>query len=186
MHCPRPVHILFVWCSRLWSWSSWSRLWLALRAVVGRLRRHHVPVLLQLNAVECGATCLAMILSYFGRQIRVAECRECLDSGRNGVTAQTIANAARHYGLRVKAFSLEPAALRHVPLPAIAHWEFRHFVVLEHWSPKHVQIVDPARGRRRLTAAEFDAGFTGVVLLLLQSVRFERRAQPGRRVWRAY
>src|SRR5688500_8859342 len=98
MHGSSPVRILFLWFSRLQSWSRWLRFWLAHRAAVVGLRRHRVPVLLQLNAVECGAACLAMILGYFGRQIRVAECRECLGIGRNGVTAQMIANAARHYG----------------------------------------------------------------------------------------
>ena len=186
MHCSSPVRILFLRCSRIRSWSRWLRLWSTLHAAVGRLRRHRVPVLLQLSAVECGAACLAMILSYFGRQIRVAECRECLGIGRDGVTAQTIAKAARHYGLRVKAFSLEPAALPHVPLPAIAHWNFKHFVVIERWSPKQVEIVDPALGRRRLTAEEFDAGFTGVVLLFEPGVHFERRDQTGQRLWCNY
>jgi HlyB family type I secretion system ABC transporter len=145
-----------------------------------------VPVLLQLSAVECGAACLAMILSYFGRQIRVAECRECLGIGRNGVTAHAIANAARHYGLRVKAFSLESTALRYAPLPAIAHWDFKHFVVVERWSPKSVEIVDPALGRRRLTAEEFDAGFTGVVLIFEPGIRFEHCDQTSQRLWCSY
>jgi ATP-binding cassette, subfamily B, bacterial len=186
MHCSSPARILFLWCRRIRPWSRWSRFWPTLRGVVVRLCRHRVPVLRQLSAVECGAACLAMVLSYFGRQTRVAECREGLGIGRDGVTAQAIADAARHYGLRVKAFSLEPVALRDVPMPAIAHWNFKHFVVIERWSPKTVEIVDPALGRRRLAADEFDAGFTGIVLIFEPGVHFERRDQTGQRSWWNY
>jgi ABC-type bacteriocin/lantibiotic exporter with double-glycine peptidase domain len=142
--------------------------------------------MLQLSAVECGAACLAMILSYFARQTRVAECSEYLGIGRDGATAQAIAKAARHHGLRVKAFSLEPADFQYVPLPAIAHWNFKHFVVVERWSPKKIEIVDPATGRRRLTADEFDVGFTGVVLIFEPGVQFERRNQTSQASWRNY
>jgi ATP-binding cassette subfamily B protein len=136
--------------------------------------------------VECGGACLAMILSYYGRKTRVSECRECCEPGRDGVTAGTIAKAARRYGFRVKAFSLEPGDLQYVQLPAIAHWNFDHFVVVERWSPKRVEIVDPAAGRRRLTADEFDAGFTGVVLTLEPGVQFERRRRTGHSSCRNY
>jgi len=70
------------------------------------LDRRRVPPLRQLNDVECGAACLAMILNYHGRNTGVAECRESCGVGRDGVSAQSIASAARSYGLRVKAFSL--------------------------------------------------------------------------------
>jgi ATP-binding cassette, subfamily B, bacterial len=151
-----------------------------------RLRRRRVPVLLQLNAVECGAACLAMVLSYHGRATRVAQCREHLTVGRDGATAFALANAARGLGLRVKAFSTEPAALGRVPLPAIVHWEFNHFVVVERWSPTLVDIVDPAVGRRRLSTEEFSTGFTGIMLVLEPGINFERRREGGRTGWLAY
>ena len=137
----------------------------------GPLRRR-VPVLLQLSCNECGAACLAMILNYYGRKTQVSECREVCGVGRDGVTAQTIAKAARSYGLRAKAFSVEPLHFEYLQLPAIAHWEFDHFVVVESWSSRHVEIIDPATGRRRLTADEFEAGFTGVVLTFEPGVHF--------------
>ena len=143
-----------------------------LERVAGRFRRR-VPVIMQLSQVECGAACLAMILSYFGRKTRVAECRTLLDVNRDGVTAQSIAREARNFGLLVRAFSVEPQDLGHVPLPAIVFWEFNHFVVLEEWSPHGADIVDPAAGRRRLTPAAFDAAFTGVVLTLAPGVDFQ-------------
>src|SRR5262245_51355466 len=126
--------------------------------------RRRVPVVLQMNAVECGAACLAMILAYHGRHTPLAECSERLGIGRDGVTAQSIAGAARTLGLRVRAFSAPSADFTHVPLPAIGHWNFDHFVVVERWSPKSADIIDPAEGRRRITADQFDAAFTGVVL----------------------
>jgi ATP-binding cassette, subfamily B, bacterial len=151
-----------------------------------RKRRQRVPVVLQMNGVECGAACLAMILGYFGRKTPISECRERCDIGRDGVTAQTIASAARGYGLRVRAFSIELADFNQVTLPAIVHWNFNHFVVVERWSPESVEIVDPAGGRRRLTADEFDAGFTGVVLMLEPGVQFEQRHSTGQPAWRNY
>lgn len=156
---------------QLWRWFA-----CALQAAWACGRRRRVPVRLQLTAVECGAACLAMILSYHGRQTRVVECREWLGIGRDGVTAETLARAARAQGLRVKAYTVaELADMRYVPLPAIAHWEFEHFVVIERWSPKSVEIIDPAHGRRQLTAEQFAAGFTGVVLTCEPGVHFARR-----------
>jgi ATP-binding cassette subfamily B protein len=138
------------------------------------------------DAVECGAACLAMVLSYYGRRTRVAECRAACEVGRDGVTARTIAAAAQRFGLRVKAFSAAPADFKYLALPAIVHWDFNHFVVVERWSPQQVEIVDPAVGRRRLTAAEFDAGFTGVLLTFEPGVHFERSSTAAAPAWRSY
>ena len=82
------------------------------------------------------------------------------------LTARDISQAGRNLGLRVRAFSMEPSSLAEVPLPAIIHWNFNHFLVIERWSPESVKVVDPAVGRRRLSAEEFNAGFTGVVLTM--------------------
>jgi ABC-type bacteriocin/lantibiotic exporter with double-glycine peptidase domain len=127
-----------------------------------------------------------MILGYFGRETRVPECRASLGIGRDGATAKTIAKAAREYGLRVKAFSLDPADFQYVPLPAIVHWSFKHFMIVERWSPKRVEIIDPATGRRRLTADEFDAHFTGVVLTFEPGVQFKPRHANGAPSWWDY
>jgi ABC-type bacteriocin/lantibiotic exporter with double-glycine peptidase domain len=135
-----------------------------------------VPVLRQLSAVECGAACLAMVLSYHGRATSVAECRAKCGPGRGGLTAKAIAEAAREYGLRVRAYSLEPENFHHLTLPVIAHWNFNHFIVVDGWSRDAVAIVDPASGRRTLSRAEFDEGFTGVVLTFEPGPHFEPRA----------
>jgi ABC-type bacteriocin/lantibiotic exporter with double-glycine peptidase domain len=165
---------------------SWLVLWPLLRAARGRLAPRRVPLQLQMSQVECGAACLAMVLSYWGHAISVAELREECGVGRDGLNAHVIAQTARAHGLRVKAVSLDPDQFLFVPLPAIAHWQFNHFVVVERWSRKWVDIVDPASGRRRLTAAEFDAGFTGVVLALEAGTAFVERRVQNDRPLRAY
>ena len=135
---------------------------------------HRVPQLSQMTMVECGAACLAMVLSYYGRKTSVSEVSTHCEIGRDGLSALNIVKAARHYGLRVRAISLPQNDFRFVKLPAIIHWEFNHFLVVERWTPKWVDVVDPARGRRRLTQEEFDTGFTGVVIMLEPGTQFER------------
>lgn len=128
--------------------------------------RRRVPELLQMNTVECGAACLAMILGYHGRKTSISEIRDNTGIGRDGLSALGLVQAARRYGLKVRAVSLQINDFRHVSLPAIVHWQFNHFLVVERWSPSYVYVVDPASGRQRLTAQEFDAGFTGIVIML--------------------
>jgi ABC-type bacteriocin/lantibiotic exporter with double-glycine peptidase domain len=153
---------------------------------VHKKHRRRVPVLLQMNVVECGATCLAMILGYYGRETSISEIRERYGIGRDGLLALDIARVARSYGLRVRAISLPENDFRFVSLPAIVHWEFNHFLIVERWSPHAVDVVDPASGRRRMTAREFSAGFTGVVLMLESGLRFDRHTEAPRITLRTY
>src|SRR6266487_4157 len=139
--------------------------------------RRRVPQLNQMTMVECGAACLAMILSYYGRKTSVSEVSTHCEIGRDGLSALSIVKAARAYNLRVRAISLPQNDFRFVTLPAIVHWEFNHFLVVEGWSSKHVHVVDPARGRRRITREEFDAGFTGVVIMFEPGADFERERE---------
>ena len=153
----------------------------------GVRRRHKgVPVILQHSNAECGAACLVMILGYYGRKASIADCHECISSGRDGVKASVIARTARRLGLRTRAYSGEPEHLKSVPLPAIVFWEFRHYVVVESWSPERIVVVDPAVGRRSLTPEEFDAGFTGVILTFEPGIQFARDAVSKERPWRTY
>jgi len=138
-----------------------------------------VPVRLQLTANECGAACLAMIVSHFGRRTRVAECRAACEGGRDGTTLGAIAAAARGHGFTCTGLLVTPDAFDRVRLPAIAHWNGNHFVVVERWSAKEVDIVDPAVGRRRLAASEFRASFSGAVLTLAQARPIDRRGKTS-------
>ena len=139
-------------------------------------RWRRVPELRQMSTVECGACCLAMILNYYGRRISVSQVQEFCGVGRDGLSALAIAKAARQYGLRVRAVSVKKHDPRFIALPAIIHWEFNHFMVVERWSSRHVDVVDPAVGRRRLSLEEFEEGFTGILLMLEPGAQFERRA----------
>lgn len=130
------------------------------------LFRRKVPELLQMNAVECGAACLAMILSYYGRKTSISEVHKNAGVGRDGLSALRIVQTARRYGLKVRTISLQVNDFRCVSLPAIVHWEFNHFLIVERWSSSSVRVVDPAVGRKHLSAQEFDAGFTGIIILL--------------------
>jgi HlyB family type I secretion system ABC transporter len=150
------------------------------------MTRRRVPVLQQMSQTECGAACLAMILSYYGRPTPVADCRDVCGTGRDGASLRALAAAARHEGLRTRAYSLDLADFAHVALPAIVHWNFNHFVVVECRSPQEVVIVDPAEGRRHLTAAEFAERFTGVVLTLEPSTTFAKRRRTGSSLWLGY
>ncbi|MGH2507437.1 MAG: cysteine peptidase family C39 domain-containing protein, partial [Ktedonobacteraceae bacterium] len=96
--------------------------------------RRAVPVFLQLSATECGAACLAMILHYYGYQTSTSECRQRFEIGRDGVAVQAIVKAAQCYGLRTRVYSVDLAHFRQILLPAIVHWDFNHFVVVEKWS----------------------------------------------------
>lgn len=145
----------------------------------GKRRKRRVPPLLQMTAVECGLTCLAMLLSYYGRKTSVAELRARFGGGRDGLSALGIVKAARTFGMRVRAISLQHCDFRHVMLPAIVHWEFDHYIVVERWSPKYVWVVDPAGGRKRLTSEEFDKGFTGIVITMEPGVNFDRQSNPS-------
>lgn len=151
-----------------------------------RLRSNRVPFIRQMTMVDCGAACLAMILSYHGRRTSLAECREVLSLGRDGATARGIANAARALGLRVKSYSLEPEAFADVPLPAIVFWNFKHFLIVERWTARQVTVVDPGAGRQRMTSKEFGEGFTGLVLTLEPGAQFERRTETREPLWKSY
>jgi|RhiMetdeSRZDD1v2_1073273.scaffolds.fasta_scaffold443025_1 hypothetical protein len=139
-----------------------------------------VPVLQQLSSVECGAACLALVRSYYGRNTKVSEVRDLCSVGRDGLNGLALVNAARKCGLRTKAYTLEPDQLKYLRLPAIAHWGFNHFVVVERSRSDLVEIIDPAQGRRSLTRKEFGEYFTGVVLTLEPGTRLVRETPPGK------
>ena len=171
-------------------WTSFPRVGCGplVRGMLDSIRKllfpRRVPIITQMSSLECGAACLAMILNFYGRKTRISECREYLGAGTDGVKADTIAKEARRFGLRVRAYSVSLGDFKYIPLPAIVHWNFNHFIVVERWSPKHIVIIDPALGRRHLTSAEFDEGFTGVVLTFEPGVQFQKRAATGKSMGR--
>ncbi|MFI7120340.1 peptidase domain-containing ABC transporter [Amycolatopsis sp. NPDC049868] len=143
------------------------------------MRRRSIRFQPQASAVECGAACLAMVLSYFGCQTTVRQVRDRLGLGRDGVSALALAKLAQTYGLESKGLHCEPSVLGRLRLPAIAHWGFNHFVVVEKVTSHGVHLVDPAAGRRRVNHEEFGAEFTGVVLTFLPTTSMRRTRHRG-------
>lgn len=125
-----------------------------------------VPVIMQLEALECGAASLAMISAYYGKWIPLEQARLDCAVSRDGSSAVNILKAARSYGFNADGYHVELEDLRdNVTFPCIIHWDFEHFVVLDGFSGDKAVLNDPARGRIKITMDELDQGYTGVCLL---------------------
>ncbi|WP_294644192.1 NHLP family bacteriocin export ABC transporter peptidase/permease/ATPase subunit [uncultured Aureimonas sp.] len=138
-----------------------------------------VPPILQIEAVECGAASLAMVLAHYGAWIPLEQLRTLCGVSRDGSKASNLMKAARALGLSAKGYQKEPAALRELPWPLIVHWNFNHYVVLEGMDRTHAFIADPASGRRKVPLAEFDACFTGVALAFEKTEAFRPNRRPS-------
>ena len=133
-----------------------------------------VPVVMQLEALECGAAALAMVMAYYGKWVPLEQVRLDCGVSRDGSKAKNIFLAAEHYGFSVKAFRMSPETLKESgQFPCIIHWNMNHFVVLDGFRGNHVYLNDPARGTVKVTWEEFDRSFTGVVLIPVPAEGFE-------------
>ena len=141
-------------------------------------RRPRTPLVLQIEATECGAACLASVLRHYGCWVSLEEMRDACGAGRDGCTAADIARAARRYGLEATGWKQSLEDLAGLPLPAILFWEFRHFVVLEGIGQGRYFVNDPARGRCVVDEDTFDRSFTGVALELAPGESFRRSDPP--------
>lgn len=132
-----------------------------LRARVGRY-----PFYAQQSASDCGAACIAMIGRYWGKYLSVNSLRELASTSRSGTSLKNLAYSAETVGFATKPVKASLDKLAQQPLPAIAHWEGKHYIVVYEITKKQVIVADPAIGQRTLTTAEFQAGWTGYALLL--------------------
>jgi ATP-binding cassette subfamily C protein len=138
------------------------------------------PQLLQLEASECGAAALGILLGHFGRFVPLPELRRRCGVSRGGSTASRLVQAARHYGLEAKGYTRDLAGLRTLQPPYVVFWRFNHFVVVEGLTDRAAHLNDPAGGRRTVPIEEFDAGFTGVVLTFQPGPAFRKGGRPPR------
>jgi NHLM bacteriocin system ABC transporter peptidase/ATP-binding protein len=133
-----------------------------------------VPVVMQLEALECGAAALTMVMAYYGKWVPLEQVRVECGVSRDGSKAKNIYLAAEHYGFDVEAFRMTPKGIREKgKFPCIIHWNMDHFVVLDGFRGKHVYLNDPAQGEIRVTDEEFDKAFTGIVIVPTPSEAFE-------------
>ena len=138
-----------------------------------------VPVVMQLEALECGAASLCMILAYYGKWIPIEQVREDCGVSRDGFNARNVLKAARFYGLEAKGYRYEPETLKkNGTFPCIIHWNFNHFVVLDGFKGGKAYLNDPARGSYSVPMETFDESFTGICMQFEPSDTFVPSGKP--------
>ncbi len=144
-------------------------------------RVRNVPQVMQMEATECGAACLTMILAHYGRWVPLEEMRKECGVSRDGSKATNILRAARAYGMEADGYTYDLEGLRiNAEFPCILFWNFNHFVVLTGFSGngKWAYINDPARGQVKVPIDQFDESFTGIALLMKPGETFEQAGEP--------
>jgi ABC-type bacteriocin/lantibiotic exporter with double-glycine peptidase domain len=141
-------------------------------------RRPRIPVVQQVQAADCGAACLAMVLRHHGSYVPLEELIPLLGGGRNGVSAQSLIEVAKSYGLLGRGLHVELEDLAHLKPASILHWELDHFIVFSGLEEDAVEVVDPSVGRRKIPLDEFGDSFTGIALEFERQPEFTPKAKP--------
>jgi len=140
-----------------------------------------VPVIMQMEALECGAACLCMVMAYYDKWVPLEQVRRDCGVSRDGSKAGNILKAARNYGFAAKGYRFEPEALRAKgKFPCIIHWDFNHFVVCDGFRGNKVYLNDPAKGDYAVTLEKFDESFTGICLMIEPGEEFVPGGEPKR------
>ena len=138
-----------------------------------------VPVIMQMETLECGAASLAMILAYYDKWIPLEQVRAECGVSRDGSNAKNMLKAARSYGLIAKGYRFEPEDLKkNGKFPCIIHWNFNHFIVLNGFRGNKAVLNDPAKGTYSVSMETFDKSFTGICLMFEPSETFEPGGKP--------
>ena len=141
--------------------------------------RAKVPVIMQMEALECGAASLAMVMAYYGKWVPLEQVRLDCGVSRDGSNAKNMLVAARSYGFEAQGYRCELDSVREeMAYPCIIHWNFNHFVVLDGFRGNYAYINDPARGEVKVTMEEFDRSFTGIVLDIRPGESFVPGGKP--------
>lgn len=141
-------------------------------------RRVHTPTLLQMEATECGATALGIMLAYYGRWVPLEELRVRCGVSRNGSKASNVVSAAESYGMTSSGWRLSFARLKTAKPPFVIYWRFSHYMVVEGFRHGRVYVNDPANGPRWMTEQEFSRGYTGITLTMEPGPEFVKAGRP--------
>jgi ATP-binding cassette subfamily B protein len=142
-----------------------------------RIRRF--PEVLQIDEMDCGAAALGAVCRHYGRRVSLARIRRLVHTSVDGTSLRALCSAATELGLAARSVKASRPHLDQMPLPAIAHWEGNHWLVVYDVDAAHVRVSDPAVGLRRLPRAEFEERWTGYAALFDYTAAFER-APEGR------
>ncbi|MBO6148538.1 MAG: NHLP family bacteriocin export ABC transporter peptidase/permease/ATPase subunit [Lachnospiraceae bacterium] len=138
-----------------------------------------VPVVMQMEALECGAAALTMIMAYYGLWVPLEQVRKDCGVSRDGSSAKNVLKAARNYGFTAQGYRFEPKELeKDGVFPCIIHWEFNHFVVLDGFKGNKAYLNDPAKGAYAVSMEVFDEAFTGVCLMIEPGENFKPGGKP--------
>lgn len=151
----------------------------------GRLTKRY-PFFEQQSAADCGAACLVMISRYWGKRLSVNRLRDLANINRTGATLRGLTTAAESIGFTTRPVKASLDKLAQQTLPAIAHWEGRHYIVVYEISKKQVIVGDPAFGQRTLTDEEFKAGWTGYALLLQPTALLKETEESSTQFWQLF
>ncbi len=142
------------------------------------------PFRKQHSASDCGVTCLVMIGQYWGKTFGINQLRKLANVDRSGASIKGLINAAESLGFAPRPVQANLQALAKQELPAIAHWEGNHYVVVYRITKERIIIADPNIGRRNLTRQEFVAGWSGYTLLLQPTAKFKRAPEAKQNLWK--
>ena len=143
-----------------------------------------VPVIMQMEALECGAACLAMVMAYYEKWVPLEQVRVDCGVSRDGSNAKNVLVAARSYGFVANGYRFEPNDFKkNGKFPCIIHWNFNHFVVLNGFKKDKAILNDPARGTYAVSMEEFDKAFTGICLMIEPGENFVPGGKP-KSVWK--